>query len=121
MTRILEILQSQPRTILTLLLALIIGGIYSYISIPKEANPDIDIPVFYVSVPQAGISAQDSERLILRPLENKLKGMDGLKEIQSIGSENYGAVVLEFDINIDNEKTCDQSKRVGCEPSNAQF
>jgi len=105
MTRILEILQSQPRTILTLLLALIIGGIYSYISIPKEANPDIDIPVFYVSVPQAGISAQDSERLILRPLENKLKGMDGLKEIQSIGSENYGAVVLEFDINIDNEKT----------------
>ena len=85
MTRILEILQSQPRTILTLLLALIIGGIYSYISIPKEANPDIDIPVFYVSVPQAGISAQDSERLILRPLENKLKGMDGLKEIQSIG------------------------------------
>ena len=48
MTRILEILQSHPRTILTLLLALIIGGIYSYISIPKEANPDIDIPVFYV-------------------------------------------------------------------------
>ncbi|MEC7927888.1 MAG: efflux RND transporter permease subunit, partial [Pseudomonadota bacterium] len=50
-------------------------------------------------------SSQDSERLILRPLENKLKGMDGLKQIQSIGAEDYGAVILEFDIKIDNEKT----------------
>ncbi len=105
MNKIIDILHSQPRTIITLLLALIIGGIYSYITIPKESNPDIDIPIFYVSVPQPGISAQDSERLILRPLENKLKGMDGLKQIQSIGAEDYGAVILEFDIKIDNEKT----------------
>ena len=105
MNKFIDILHSQPRTIITLLLALIIGGIYSYITIPKESNPDIDIPVFYVSVPQPGISAQDSERLILRPLENKLKGMDGLKQIQSIGAEDYGAVILEFDIKIDNEKT----------------
>ncbi|MDG2186764.1 MAG: efflux RND transporter permease subunit [Hyphomicrobiales bacterium] len=105
MTKFLDILHSQPRTILTLLFALIVGGIYSYISIPKEANPDIEIPVFYISISQGGISAQDSERLILRPIENKVKGMDGLKEIQSIGAENYGAVILEFDINIDNEKT----------------
>ena len=106
MNKFIDILHSQPRTIITLLLALIIGGIYSYITIPKESNPDIDIPVFYVSVPQPGISSQDSERLILRPLENKLKGMDGLKQIQSIGAEDYGAVILEFDIKIDNEKTC---------------
>ena len=105
MNKIIDILHSQPRTIITLLLALIIGGVYSYITIPKESNPDIDIPIFYVSVPQPGISAQDSERLILRPLENKLKGMDGLKQIQSIGAEDYGAVILEFDIKIDNEKT----------------
>tara|TARA_B100001057_G_scaffold142269_1_gene141986 strand:- start:4692 stop:7823 length:3132 start_codon:yes stop_codon:yes gene_type:complete len=105
MNKIIDILHSQPRTIITLLLALIIGGVYSYITIPKESNPDIDIPIFYVSVPQQGISAQDSERLILRPLENKLKGMDGLKQIQSIGAEDYGAVILEFDIKIDNEKT----------------
>ena len=105
MNKIIDILHSQPRTIITLLFALIIGGVYSYITIPKESNPDIDIPIFYVSVPQPGISAQDSERLILRPLENKLKGMDGLKQIQSIGAEDYGAVILEFDIKIDNEKT----------------
>ncbi|MAU56653.1 MAG: efflux RND transporter permease subunit [Hyphomicrobiales bacterium] len=105
MNKIIDILHSQPRTIITLLLALIIGGVYSYVTIPKESNPDIDIPIFYVSVPQPGISAQDSERLILRPLENKLKGMDGLKQIQSIGAEDYGAVILEFDIKIDNEKT----------------
>ena len=105
MNKFIDILHSQPRTIITLLLALIIGGIYSYITIPKESNPDIDIPVFYISVPQPGISAQDSERLILRPLENKLKGLEGLKQIQSIGAEDYGAVILEFDIKIDNEKT----------------
>ena len=46
MNKFIDILHSQPRTIITLLLALIIGGIYSYISIPKESNPDIDIPVF---------------------------------------------------------------------------
>ncbi|MEL0184691.1 MAG: efflux RND transporter permease subunit, partial [Hyphomicrobiales bacterium] len=105
MNKFIDLLHAQPRTILTLLFALIVGGIYSYISIPKESNPDIDIPVFYVSVVQPGISSQDSERLILRPLENKLKGMDGLKQIQSVGAEDYGAVILEFDIKIDNEKT----------------
>ena len=105
MNKFIDILHAQPRTIITLLLALMIGGIYSYITIPKESNPDIDIPIFYISVPQPGISAQDSERLILRPLENKLKSMDGLKQIQSIGAEDYGAVILEFDIKIDNEKT----------------
>tara|TARA_Y100000590_G_scaffold458649_2_gene613815 strand:+ start:4015 stop:7122 length:3108 start_codon:yes stop_codon:yes gene_type:complete len=105
MNKFIDILHSQPRTILSILFALIIGGIYSYINIPKESNPDIDIPVFYVSVSQPGISPEDSERLILRPIENKIKGMDGLKSVQSIGSSDYGAIVLEFDINIDNEKT----------------
>ena len=50
MNKIIDILHSQPRTIITLLLALIIGGVYSYITIPKESNPDIDIPIFYAAL-----------------------------------------------------------------------
>jgi len=44
-------------------------GIASYIQIPKEARPDVDIPVAYVSVGYEGISPDDAERLLIKPLE----------------------------------------------------
>ena len=58
-------------------------------------------PFLYVSVVLPGISPEDSERLIVRPLETELKNIEGLKEISGMASQNYGSVLLEFDISFD--------------------
>lgn len=94
---------ARTRTVLTLLVAMILAGTMSYIGVPKEANPDIDVPVFYVYVTQQGISPEDAERLLVRPLETRLRGLDGLKEITGIASEGYGAILLEFTVDFDKD------------------
>ncbi len=72
-------------------------------SIPKESYPDITIPVVMVHLEQTGISPQDSERLLLRPLEVQLQTLEGLKEMRSTAYEGGGMIVLEFQagLNID--------------------
>lgn len=103
MMQALAAILGHTRTVLTLLVAMVIAGMIAYASLPKEANPDVDVPVFYVSVTQQGISPEDAERLLVRPLETRLRGLDGIKEITGIASEGYGAILLEFDIDFDKD------------------
>lgn len=78
-------------------MAMLFGiGFSSFLSIPKEAKPDIDIPVAYVSVSYDGISPEDSERLLIKPLEKQLRSVEGLDKMTSVASEGYGSVSLEF-------------------------
>ena len=74
------------------------------INIAKDAEPDIDIPFIYITVPHQGISPEDSERLIVRPLENQLKTIEGIEEMNGSASNGFGSVLLEFDINFDKDK-----------------
>ena len=104
MTGMLEAVLRRPKTVLTLMVLMIVAGVMAYIDIPKEAAPDIDVPVFYVSVTQQGISPEDAERLLARPMETALRGLDGLKEITTVSSEGHLGVILEFDIDFDKDK-----------------
>ena len=104
MTSALEAILSRPKTVLTMMIVMVMAGIFSYISIPKEANPDIDVPVYYVSISQQGISPGDADRLIVRPMETELRGLDGLKEITAIASQSHVGIVLEFNIGTDKDK-----------------
>ncbi len=104
MTSALAVILSRPKTVLTLMLVMIIAGAMTYISIPKEAQPDIDVPVYFVSVTQPGISPRDSERLLIRPMETKLRGLDGLKELTAVANQSNALVVLEFEIGTDKDK-----------------
>tara|TARA_B100000003_G_scaffold132205_1_gene118630 strand:- start:19201 stop:22317 length:3117 start_codon:yes stop_codon:yes gene_type:complete len=79
-------------------------GSLTYLNIAKDAEPDIDIPFIYVTVPHQGISPEDSERLIVRPLENQLKTIEGIEEMNGSASNGFGSVLLEFDINFDKDK-----------------
>ncbi|MGE0847512.1 MAG: efflux RND transporter permease subunit [Flavobacteriaceae bacterium] len=92
-----------PRSVLTMLAVLLLAGLISYLTVPKEANPDIDVPVFYVSIIQQGISPEDAERLLVRPMETELRGLDGLKEITGVASEGHAGIVLEFNIDFDKD------------------
>ncbi|MES0808319.1 efflux RND transporter permease subunit [Roseibium sp. SCPC15] len=104
MINMLEGVLRRPKTVFVLMLALLIAGVFSYINIPKEDSPDIDVPVFYVSIQQQGISPEDAERLLIRPMETELRGLDGLKEITAIASEGHAGIVLEFDISFDKDE-----------------
>lgn len=94
----------RSRAVLTILVALLLGGLTSYISLPREADPDIPIPIIYVGVVLPGISPVDAERLLVKPMELELRTLTGLKEMQSISAQNYGAVLLEFDVSFDKDQ-----------------
>ena len=87
---------THARLTIAALLFLIVAGTSAYLTIPKEAEPDVQIPIVYVSVTQRGISPEDAERLILRPLETQLKSVANVKEMRASAFEGGGFVLLEF-------------------------
>jgi len=92
---------ARARATVIILLMLIVGGLSAFLTIPKESNPDIAIPLIYISVSHEGIAPEDSERLLLRPLEQELTALEGLKEMRGIAAEGYGSIVLEFQAGFD--------------------
>ena len=94
----------RSRTTLLTLLFLILGGLAAFQTIPKEANPDITIPVIYVSMSLDGISPEDAERLLVRPMEQELRSLEGIKEMRGTASEGHASVILEFDAGFDPDK-----------------
>lgn len=91
----------RSRATLLMFVCLLIAGVAAYVAIPKEANPDVAIPMMYVSVTLDGISPEDADRLLVRPLEQELRSLEGVKEMVSISSEGHASVMLEFDAGFD--------------------
>jgi multidrug efflux pump len=100
---LIDAAMSHSRTVLTAMVLLVAAGILSYISIPKEADPDIPIPIFYVSLVHHGISPEDAERLLVRPMETELRSLEGLEDMTAFASQGYAGILLEFDVNFDKE------------------
>lgn len=92
------------RTMMLLLVFLFVAGFGSYLAIPKEAAPDITIPYIYVSMTLEGISPEDAERLLLRPMEKQLQAIEGVKEMTSQAVEGLASVTLEFDAGFDPDR-----------------
>ena len=86
----------RPSAVVFMLLIIFGIGFTSLSKIPKESTPDIDIPVAYVSVGYSGISPDDAEKLLVKPLEKKLRSVAGLDKMTSVGTEGYASVTLEF-------------------------
>jgi len=95
---------SRNRAAILLLAVLLIMGSIAYATIPKEAAPEIDIPVFTVTVSYPGISTEDSARLLVEPLERKLQSIDGLDTLTAQAGEGFAMLQLEFAAGFDNEK-----------------
>ncbi|AMG31040.1 AcrB/AcrD/AcrF family protein [Grimontia hollisae] len=101
MRNLIDASLARTRTMITLLLVLLVAGFYTYQTIPKESDPDITIPVIYVSVSHEGISPEDAERLLVRPVEQELRSIEGIKEMTAIASEGHASVTLEFNVGVD--------------------
>src|ERR1700675_1545379 len=85
------------------LIFLLCAGFVAYVTIAKEAEPDVKIPMIYVQLSQRGISPEDSERLLLRPVETQLKSVGNVKEMRSTAFEGGGFVLLEFEAGFDSK------------------
>ena len=103
-------LLTTPKLTLTFLIFSILFGSYKYLSLPKESDPDINLPVIYVSLVHRGISPADSERLLVKPLEKELKNIEGLKKISSNSFLGGGNIILEFDAGFDSDKALSDTR-----------
>nr|CRH06456.1 Putative acriflavin resistance protein [Candidatus Magnetococcus massalia] len=104
MNRLISAAFSHARTTLLLLLFILLTGGIAYHTIPKESDPDVQIPVITVSVGYEGISPEDGERLLIKPLEKNLRGLDGLKELDAVAAVGNASVTLTFEAGFDAEK-----------------
>ncbi|MCV6589866.1 MAG: efflux RND transporter permease subunit [Marinobacterium sp.] len=104
MRALIEAAIDRSRTTLLVLAFLLLSGSLAFISIPKEADPDVAIPIIYVSIPYEGISPEDAVRLLVRPMEKELKTIEGIKEMRAVGGEGHASVTLEFDAGFDADK-----------------
>jgi len=102
--RIIETAMSRSRTVLLSLAVVLIAGVIAYMTIPKEAEPDIEIPMIYVHITHDGISPEDGERLLVRPMEQELRTIEGIKEMTARAFEGGANVLVEFDAGIDTDK-----------------
>ena len=102
--KIVETAIENTRLTLSVLVFLMLAGAMAYINIPKEAEPDVQIPIIYVSMGYSGISPEDSERLLLRPMETALKSITGIKKMSSTAYQGGGNVLLEFQAGADLDK-----------------
>ena len=97
MNALIDICVSHSRAVLVGLVVLLIAGAVAYQGIPKEAQPDVDFPYISVAVILEGVSAEDAERLLVRPLEQQLRNIEGIKEMVASATEGRASVTLEFE------------------------
>src|SRR5690554_7991409 len=91
----------RSRTTLLTLFFLTLGGIAAFQAIRRGANTAVSIPLIHISMNQEGISSEDAERLLVRPMEQELRSLEGVKEMRGTASEGHASVMLEFDAGFD--------------------
>jgi len=97
MNRLIDAAVDHKRLVLAILAMLLLAGAYSYGSIPKEENPDVQFPFYSVVMTHDGISPEDAERMLIRPMERHLQTIEGLKEMTARGFEGSAQLLLEFE------------------------
>ncbi|MFQ5790034.1 MAG: efflux RND transporter permease subunit, partial [Acidobacteriota bacterium] len=92
----------QHRLTVYVLIALIaVAGTSSYLSLPLESFPEIKIPLIVVYTIYGGVSPEDIETLLTRPIETEIKSISGIKEIRSKSSEGVSVIEVEFNPEVD--------------------
>lgn len=104
MKSIIDAAVARSRPVLLILALVLISGSVAYLTIPKEADPDVAIPIIYILIPHDGISAQDAERLLVRPMEKELRNVEGLKEMRASAREGQATITLEFEAGFDSDQ-----------------
>ena len=92
---------SRTRTTLSLMAVVIFCGLLSRAALPIANDPHIELPFFIVGIVHEGISPEDSERLLIQPMEIELRKIEGVEELTAIASEGSASLFVEFDVQYD--------------------
>jgi len=95
---------ARSRTVILGLITVLVAGIITYVTIPKEAEPDVEIPIIYIYIEHVGISPEDAERLLVRPMEQEIRSIEGIKEMIAESFDGGASVKIEFEAGIDTDK-----------------
>jgi len=120
MTGLVDWAAARARMVVAFVILSVVVGTAAYIGLPKEGEPDIDVPGLFISVPFPGISAADSERLLVRPMETEFQDLDGLTTISATAAEGYAGLFLEFEFGWDKSATI-ADVRDAMDTASAQF
>jgi len=101
---------NHTRSVLLTLAFILVAGWVAYGAIPKEAEPDVSIPFISVSMNHDGISPEDAERLLVRPMEYELRSLEGLKELSASAFEGGASLTLEFHSGVDTAKALQDTR-----------
>lgn len=103
MNALIDLCVERSRAVMVALLVILLAGVATYRAMPKEMEPDIEFPYVSVDVALEGVSAEDAERLLVRPIEQQIRNVEGIKEMLGSATEGRGSVTLEFEpeVNID--------------------
>ncbi|MBN2905929.1 MAG: efflux RND transporter permease subunit [Rhodobacteraceae bacterium] len=104
MTGIVDWAAARARMVVAFVVLSILAGTLAYVELPKEGEPDIEIPALFISVPFPGISAEDAEKLLIKTMETELSDLDGLDSMTATAREGYAGVALEFEFGWDKTK-----------------
>jgi multidrug efflux pump len=104
MNTLISAFVNRPAPVLLVLVVLLIAGSAAYVAIPKESEPDVSIPTLYINMTHEGISPEDAERLLIRPMETELRTIEGLKELRATAAEGSAVLILEFDAGFDSDQ-----------------
>ncbi|MBK1636207.1 efflux RND transporter permease subunit [Rhodovulum adriaticum] len=104
MTGIVDWAAARARMVIAFVVMSILAGVLAYTGLPKEGEPDIEVPALFISVPFPGISAEDAEKLLIEPMETELADLDGLDSMTATAREGYAGVALEFEFGWDKTK-----------------
>jgi multidrug efflux pump len=99
--QVIETAMRRSRTVVMSLAVIIVAGVMTYVSVPKEAEPDINIPMIYVSMTHDGISPEDAERLLVRPMEQEIRTIEGIEELSANAYEGGASLTIQFDAGTD--------------------
>ncbi len=88
-------------TVFALMLLIGVAGVYSYLTLPRESNPDITIPNVLVVTPYEGVAPEDVESLVTIPIERKLKGLKDVEALRSVSAEGASMITIEFSAEVD--------------------
>ncbi|WP_066630194.1 efflux RND transporter permease subunit [Labilibacter marinus] len=97
-------------TILLLTFSLMIFGLVSYNTLPKELFPEVQLPWVMVMTPYPGNSPLDIENLVTRPIEKELESIDGIKDIKSTSSQGLSYIFLIFNSDVESKVALQDTK-----------
>ncbi|MCI5043143.1 MAG: efflux RND transporter permease subunit [Aquisalinus sp.] len=97
MTHLVDIAFKRAKVTLLALALLVFAGVNSFNTIPREADPDVPLPMALIVIPLPGVSPEDAERLLIKPTELELQSLEGVTEMNALAYEGAAQIRLEFE------------------------